>query len=213
MLDELDSLMERMLALPVGDAEELPPLPRDVRKPATVTATLTVEEPAVGQSLPEKVPQDEPMADEPKLFPERAEKEKKPSVPLWEDPAPPTPTPEPPPVTVRERFDRSEPLHEPHFKQETFEEELPPPMAITRPIQIVTSPADDGMRAPIGAGSVYLWPLVWVNRSFDQCTTLLGPLGRRLRGSRGRTLLGIVGIVCLGVAGAWVALEQIGWPR
>src|SRR5277367_2906182 len=41
MLDELDSLMERMLALPVGDADDLPPLPRDVPIAHPVSATVT----------------------------------------------------------------------------------------------------------------------------------------------------------------------------
>ena len=41
MLDELDSLMERMLALPVGDVDDLPPLPRDVPNPPALTAVLT----------------------------------------------------------------------------------------------------------------------------------------------------------------------------
>ena len=41
MLDELDTLMERMLALPVGDDEDLPPLPRDMPTAPTLKATLT----------------------------------------------------------------------------------------------------------------------------------------------------------------------------
>lgn len=58
MLDELDSLMERMLALPVGDAEELPPLPRDVPGAAVVSATLTqlLSSDAVRTPQPQEMP-------------------------------------------------------------------------------------------------------------------------------------------------------------
>ena len=80
MLDELDSLM-RPLASPVGDAEELPPLPRDLRPSGTVTASLTVEEPAV--EVAEKRPEEEPIAEEPRLFPDR--EPRKPIGPLWQE--------------------------------------------------------------------------------------------------------------------------------
>ncbi len=45
MLDELDALMERMLALPVNDAEEAPPFPTEVVKKPALSAKLTLLEP------------------------------------------------------------------------------------------------------------------------------------------------------------------------
>ena len=201
MLDELDALMERMLALPVGDNEELAPLPRDVRPSATVTASLTMQDdladdrwraaeepPSSATSLHEEEQVSAVEGDVCRVG------EESPSTLTTHHPSPATPSSESvaPSTKARESL------------AEAFEEQLPPPLAINRPVQYVTTPA----RPRVPRGSPLLAPLVWANQSFDRCTSWLGPLGRGLRSNRGRTLLGIVGLVCLGAAGAgpfWIA--------
>lgn len=53
-------------------------------------------------------------------------------------------------------------------------------------------------------------PAVVVNRAFDACTILLGPLGRWLRSSEGRAFLGGVGLLMLGAALFWGVLDWAG---
>jgi hypothetical protein len=187
-------------------------LPRDVRQVPAMTASLTMTEeepvaPAAGTMV------EEPPAREPRRF---VRQESEPSVPPWQAMGPPAVEEEPEiPQSIEvadKRLDAAQGVREPHFAPESFADELPPPMVI-RPIQIISTPSEGEERPRIAPPSLLLRPLVWANQSFDSCTTLLGPLGRGMRGNRGRTFLGVVGLLCLGVAGAWLALEQVGWPR
>jgi len=57
----------------------------------------------------------------------------------------------------------------------------------------------------------YLRPIVWSNRVYDAGTWWLGPPGRWLRGNRGRGLLGLAGLLLLIGALAWVAIDGLGW--
>ena len=107
-----------------------------------------------------------------------------------------------------DRLDAAGNMDGPHFFPDSFQDQMPPPLVVRRPMKIVTAP--DSPRPALG--NLCLRPLVWANQSFDQCTTLLGPLGRSLRGSRGRSFLGILGLISLMLAGAWLALEHMGWP-
>src|SRR5438552_5117357 len=53
MLDELDALMDRVLALPVNDVEDTAPAPREIVRMSTVSATLTVlESPVPDEEAP-----------------------------------------------------------------------------------------------------------------------------------------------------------------
>lgn len=61
MLDELDALMERMLALPVNELEDAPPS-RTTSKPPTVAASLTLLSPASTAPAPAAVPRAAPAA-------------------------------------------------------------------------------------------------------------------------------------------------------
>lgn len=56
-----------------------------------------------------------------------------------------------------------------------------------------------------------LRPLVWSNRAFDRCAGHLGASGRWLRGPRGRTWIGWSGVALLASAVAWAWLEWMGW--
>ena len=54
MLDELDALMDRMLALPVNDIDDPVPAPRAIVRMPTMAATLTVMEPPPEAAEPEE---------------------------------------------------------------------------------------------------------------------------------------------------------------
>ena len=57
MLDELDSLMERMLSLPVNDLDSAPPFPAEVVKAPALAAKLTIlESPAAKPTSPTSHP-------------------------------------------------------------------------------------------------------------------------------------------------------------
>lgn len=200
MLDELDALMERMLSLPVGEEEELPPLPRDVLKTPTLSASLTVldeprrdiDEQEENELYAEKRPRARDMDDEvPSLFPRE---------PITPPPAPRM-AQEPVEPPVEEHHYYTPPAAEPE------EEKLPPPLLTHRPVQVVTSPP----RPRFAPGRMCLKPLVWANQSFDHCTRWLGPLGRVIRGPKGRSFLGFMGLASLGAAGIWYFKQQMGW--
>jgi hypothetical protein len=63
------------------------------------------------------------------------------------------------------------------------------------------------------AASRWLLPLVWINRVFDWCTHPLGHLGRWLRGDFGRSVLGWTGVALLLAAIGWGCLNWLGWIR
>ena len=209
MLDELDALMERMLALPVGDAEDLPPLPRDLPAlPPQVTATLTAP---VGLATLE----------EPGTLPEGAAE---PMAPALEEVMPPPETAAPPkmPRQERPRVDSGDTMAGPHFAAS----EVPPSPDLTNETASREEAAEDlssrtetplpmpAAGTTVAAGpsqltSLPLLPLLWVNLAFDACSGLLGPVGEALRGQRGRNVLGMVGLCCLGIATAWLIFDQI----
>jgi hypothetical protein len=53
--------------------------------------------------------------------------------------------------------------------------------------------------------------LMWTKRAFDRCASRLGPPGRWLRGPHGRAWIGWSGIALLATAAAWAGLEWMGW--
>jgi hypothetical protein len=224
MLDELDSLMERMLALPVGDVDDLPP-PRDVPVAPTVKAKLT----PISDLTDDTTADDEAAdAEDDKFLLERVDN-------LLTDTEPPPVTAEAPPVSPRldEGSSQLAPRHEflthsarstvPRFRRasEEFPERLtkheksptsevlsflesPAAPSVTRPpVEAAREPA------PVGrVGQLPLLPLLWVNQIFDGSTMLLGPMGRGLRCERGHNFLGLLGLACLGLAGAWFVFDQ-----
>jgi hypothetical protein len=82
-------------------------------------------------------------------------------------------------------------------------------------LTVVTRPAVGERPWPLPAGARRIaWPLrplVWSNRAFDRCAGHLGAPGRWLRGPRGRALVGWSGLALLGSAMAWAWLEWMGW--
>lgn len=57
------------------------------------------------------------------------------------------------------------------------------------------------------------WPLLIVNAVFDLCTFPLGRPGRWLRSPAGRTFLGLSGLALLAAAAVCAALGWSGWSR
>jgi hypothetical protein len=216
MLDELDSLMERMLALPVGDVEDLPPLPRDVPALSSLAARLT-DLPSA-ESLPSE--------DEETPAPTKSSRRMESPVRMERTPklvdAPEAPS----------RLHDSDDLAGPHFDaerdlEETFADEekslesaddSPPPVD-DRPVfapvpaePLVDLPRTEATAAPASSfhlSRVPLLPLLAINLTFEAGSYLLGPIGSLLRGQRGRGFLGFVGLLCLGLAGAWIVFDQI----
>jgi hypothetical protein len=64
---------------------------------------------------------------------------------------------------------------------------------------------------PKAEAPAWLRPLLWSNRTFDWCTGLLGGPGRWLRGVRGRALLGWVGLGLIAGGLVWMAVTELGW--
>jgi hypothetical protein len=188
MLDELDALMERMLALPVNDADDPPAKPAVLPLPSSsplspvlpLTAKLTllqvpVEEPALDPAHPGTNPSHLPVLNATIPLP-----------PL----APAAPTVMPQSFTAQPFTDHVIPRLAPATTE----------MLVPEPLE----PADPFTRW-------FILPLVWGNRLFDRGTFLLGEPGGWLRGPAGRAVLGIVGLALVAAASVWLMRDWLGW--
>jgi hypothetical protein len=86
----------------------------------------------------------------------------------------------------------------------------------SRPEQPVATPAPTPLPAFVSRSvgppaPLVLQPLVWVNRRFDAIITSFGPAGCWLRSPAGRNLLGVSGLLMLLGGLAWGALDFFGW--
>jgi hypothetical protein len=59
--------------------------------------------------------------------------------------------------------------------------------------------------------SLWVLPVVWLNRTYDFAVLPLGPLGQWLSAPAGRALLGGTGLVLLAAALAWGFLDWVAW--
>lgn len=195
MLDELDALMERMLALPVQESEEAGP-PSEPTKPPAVAATLTLVE-------PEREPPAEP---EPEIFQTRVSVPESvfpaPAFSEYEEIAPETLLPrsnwQPSAETLP--VDHPPERHQPIPLIEVKVPKVQEPVALPKP--------------NLRRRRVFSWwwlPILWVNRGFDRMTYLLGPWGRPLRTVKGRFRLGMIGLFLLTLSAAWLYLDWAGW--
>jgi hypothetical protein len=199
-LDELDALMQRMLALPVNPMEEPPDEPpkqppnedmadnagtAPAAVPSPVAAAKASDaEDAVKKRLADTVlphaSQQEvlgtpsPVLDAEYRAPAPAAS--KLSTRYAVRATPPTPSPRPPILPS--------PAPPPAVSEVTV---LQPPFAWP------------------------LRPLLWLNLAFDQSTTWLGPLGGWLRGPSGRALLGWGGLLLLAAALVWLVWDGMAW--
>jgi hypothetical protein len=184
LLDELDTLMQRMLAVPVQTADIEPaeapaeapavPAPRQVGLvPAPIAAPAVHTQAPVELSAPLAQPLMPIILQRPK-----GKVAEKPA--LLHAPAPPkampqlalAPAPDPKPAWM--------------------------------------SPTADKLPAAAAVPSVMSRWLIALNRSYDRGTDWLGPLGRWLRSEQGRSLLGWTGLGMLAVALVWAAVRFLG---
>ncbi|MCI0681512.1 MAG: hypothetical protein L0Y71_05365 [Gemmataceae bacterium] len=193
LLDELDALMDQMLALPITDEDEIAPETAEpvAPAPATVSATLTMlESPARRQPAPAE-------SSQPRVADVAAESISEPTEPVrewggeWggetdETPAAPPTIDEPAPVPV---------LADVAAPKRVELAPLPPPVrtSLWRPDHIS-----------------YQF-LLWINQGYDGGMRRLGMPGRMLVSRAAKALLGLVGLGLLGVAAAWLARDWLGW--
>jgi hypothetical protein len=226
LLDELDALMERMLALPVndlGDAlEQDGAAPTDASEAPTVAATPAFPPPAADISPPEAaIPEKLPAPTEGPADVTGG----RPVAPHPPSPGPPGPHRKPelrlatePPITA-------EP---PVFSPAGLWQLPSPPVSEPGPRSAGPGTAPLGRpvpgfpRRPVAADRRLMpapprlagWGerlLVWSNRTFDRWTCRLGWPGRWLQGTTGRTLLGWLGVSLLFVAAVWGLSTWFDW--
>ena len=197
MLDELDALMEQMLALPVSEPDTVAPFPKSVVKGPTLAATLTMLEPAppskpvlvapiaqgklAGATVPVKAPPAnlQGWRDHPILNP-----------PHFTQPEQETPT-------APEAIEQPEPLTN----------AVLPPSALSRIEPLLAELPD--LSTPIVTSWLYL-PLVWLNELFDAVTSIFWGTGW-LRIAGGRMFLGFSGIALCLIAIGWALIDWKGW--
>lgn len=183
MLDELDAIMDRMLALPVAEPAEPAAAPREA-KPPTLAASLTLLEHDRAAPAPPPAAPSRPEA------PAGA-----PRPHAWR--APPAPPPAELPPLPPAAAAAVEPLP------------LAPWMA-PRPSAPAAGP--DEVPAPAPApGLWWLLPLLWCNQAFDRATHALGGPGHWLREAGGRAVLGYSGIALLLLALLLLVRDALGW--
>jgi hypothetical protein len=190
LLDELDALMQRMLAVPVqpGDSEPAP-APEPVRE-AAATAPRNVElvpAPIAVTAVP--------AAD----FRELAQEK------------PPSPVPLMPIILTRPKASVAE---MPAFPcvQAPLPQRKPtaPPEALPKPPPAWMNPAATKVAPPPAATGRGTALLIALNRGYDRLTDWLGPLGRWMRGEQGRSVLGWTGLAMLVSAVVWAAFRFLG---
>jgi hypothetical protein len=187
-LDEIDALLQRMLALPPTGNE-----PTDVAPaaPRTQPAEMTFPAPVIREVPPVRAPApDEPVVRE------------------WRVQWPQSPAPQSSAVAD---WGAPVPLATPVEEAESVRPSVYPAPAPVAHIPVpVAEAVVDPPAAPV---HVLLWPLILLNLAFIALTHLL-PFGVWLRG-RGRTTLGWVGIGLIVTTTVWAAGEWLGyeWPR
>ncbi len=187
LLDELDALMERMLALPIEDQETDTPHPT-LQPPhaPTVAATLTlVEAPTELRELAEQPA---------------------PAPPIEMEMAPRVVAPEPV---------ADEPASQPEPDEFHYVTTLPDRPALS--LHDVAAPATEELtplppkfRVRPSMGYQFL---LWVNRGYDRSTGWFGRSGRLLRSGLFRMLLGLVGLGLIVTAVGWLAWDWLDWKQ
>ncbi len=205
LLDDLDALMEQMLALPVNDREEAAPL----GAPAAKVAVVQAPDPAPLLDPPQ------PVVQGPHVPPVPAGK-----IIVGRLSAPPS------------AIDLAEAA--PSDKGPGLERAIPqePRPGNEQPLDLLwggeSAHLPDNMlppviekptfRAAVGVprrrrpiSSRLLQPLIWLNQTFDHFTQWFGSRGKWLRSASGRRLLGSAGLTLLTLAAAWWLHDRLGW--
>jgi hypothetical protein len=187
-LDELDALMQRMLALPVDPPDNL------VNPPIQQSAGDTTSE---GTSVYSEAGPGAALAPEP-TFPLQVEQPRE----KGDSPLDPVPLPSPPERMESWGNTSRAPVVVPFAG-------LDSPRTVE--VKLGKSPGVSAENARSRRVAWPVYPLLWINWPFDRATGLLGPLGRWLRGPGGRALLGWGGLLLLAAALAWLAWDGLGW--
>jgi len=211
-LDELDALLQRMLALPLAGREEgnAPQPVVDAAIPLPPTRT-TFADPVVRPTPPVEAPQPG-----------------EPSVQSWR-----VEFPRGPEGSSAEAGESIAGHREPDAP-ETVIPPLPAPMVFGQPSTAAPAPTDLPVRAPVFDRSfspppipaarlssrsataeppvpTLLWPIFALNRVFDGIVCLFGPLGRWLTYPRVRNTMGWLGVLMILSAIGWAVGEWYGF--
>jgi len=226
-LDELDSLLQRMLSLPL-------PVPDKATGPTpTLAGTIPLPDPVVpavvknwrvdpATPAPSAAPHlliAPPLADPVVSLPRRAAEpppEPEPVKPFIPEMPRQAVAPPSPPLMVQ----RPLPAPVMHLPFAEPEPETPLPI-FTRTIPTPPSPSKPYTPSPYADVPPLLWPMAIVNRVADGLLGLCGPPGKLLRSGFGKNLLGIAGLGLLLYTAAHVAQLRgwlliplpVPWPR
>jgi hypothetical protein len=231
LLDELDALMQRMLALPMNQLEEeLRTMAEDTSAPPTGDRLAGSEEEASHPAPPAD------SGEAPRSWPASADVPGAARADEAGEVAPPHA-----PLIAFQPLPATDQATPPTFPQESeppqekpdsdWERLLPagpevlaalgrPPVADQQsntPEGVIAAEApSSSLDAQPGNlhqrhWSLWLRPVLWSNWVFDGVTRWLGPPGRWLRSPAGRALLGWVGLGLLAGAAAWLVAFGFGW--
>jgi hypothetical protein len=202
MLDELDALMDRMLAIPVNDVDDPAPRPGDIVRMPTVSATLTVlEAPLEDEEDPAK---DERPAQEARpLLQESFPSYSTETVDTAAEPAREPLLLQPHHLEAPPKAPEPEPIPEDTIPPAITA--LPVPAVESTPIVTLVRPRQ---RSLVSRGTT---PVLWLNQTFDKGTTFLGERGQWLRSPSGRRVLGLAGVTLLAAAALWLVIDWLGW--
>lgn len=229
-LDELDALLQRMLALPVPTPPAAvapltpPPVPVPPPPAPTISSSWRFDPPEMPRPpfVTEEIPDREPepavalARPEPLFLPVAA-----PAAEVAESFAPrpatfTTPTiavePEPPLVTTTGTLRGVDAPALPANFRTAFadpepSEPEPEPIALTVPEPVPEPPAEPRDRVP-----VLFWPLFAANWVLETLLGLCGPVGAAVTSPVSKHVLGAAGVLLLVAAGAWSA-RGLGWVR
>ena len=201
MLDELEALMERMLAVPTIDTDESAHPKSRPLAPTLTLLQVPPEEPSTAGDLAENPPLDPPHAgSNPSHLGILSGVDKD----IRQD-SETSPTPKV--LSFSYRTPELPPLAGPVAPREAFSTRALPPTS-----QPSVDALLDEVPAPIVSPVDWaILPIIWCNRLFDRGTMLLGEPGSWLRTPLGRTAVGTLGLIMLGAARCWMAREWFGW--
>ncbi len=183
LFEELDALLDRMLALPVRQQEEAPD-GEGADGPPEDVALITIAEAMLEAAPPSTAPLPPVSAVDESLYSQTVLGLDFADLPEPEPPPAPGDAPMPGPAGSR----RAAPV-------------APPQPEEPRPLPPVLPPP-----AP-----PWLRPLLWCDRRFDACTGHLGAAGRWLRGPSGRALLGWSGLLLIATSLGLALGDWFGW--
>jgi hypothetical protein len=185
MLAELDSLLERMMALPVSQPEEaVEAEERRLEEPPEDLPIITITETVAESAAPPSVPTVSTTSDD--LYMQTVLHDHSRDVGNAPEPIPP-----PEPAVFH---------HEPQ----------PSPVADLSP-ERPTSPEPPPDLGPPTPARTRVGALVWCNRGFDRAMEPLGAPGRWLRGQKGRSALGWSGVAMLVVVAGLALFDCLRW--